>query len=705
VARQDFLDYLGARGLDAIAAQQARLAYWSTHDLKAGGFAPWAAGAVYIPYLEPRHDDPRKARVRGHRLRYMGDVAKGERYRQPKRQASMLYFPPGRLYPKPFSWADYFDAPDVPLFVTEGEVCACKAMAEGYVTVALPGIWSWLDKLGPIRDLDRFTWQGLDVVLVPDGDVVTNADVAEASARFRAEAMRRGSRNVSVVVLPDQKDLDEFLKAQGSAAFDELVNVAAEQSGEAQRVVELLNKEFVYVYSPQPSVIRLADFRARGMINMLHEDRARATAEHLYNSDRVILPRLGKEKRGRPKHPYMVWTHSPLANRAERIVFEPGRESGLTSVGGKKVFNCFRGWPTGALGDVAKFEKLLDLCFGKETKARTWFLDWCSYPLQHPGAKLFSAVVIYGGQGTGKTFLGKILETCHGPSGAAITAEMVANRFNDYLSAKTFIRVEEMHTDGRFLRPIKSRLKTFITENELWVEPKGLQRFPIRNAANFYFSSNEPGAIPIDHDDRRYFVWRWRERGDEKWYLEQFDPWIWKKEGWRAVLDYLLTRPITKSFSPSMRPPMTPDKVQMQERTESPHYTMMRELRDHPERYVNGVDWLSVDDMRQLFARRFGEVAPDARSFRQAYVDVYGAVVEQRVQLGEGYIPRESYLLCIRDHKRWSKRKETYGAVARHYKREWADHKPEERLGHVESLADGAQPVRKLTTLGTGAEA
>lgn len=695
MARQDFLDYLAQRGLDGVAAQHARLAYWSTHDLKKAGYASWAPGAVFIPYLEPRDRDPKRARVRGHRLRYMGDVAKGERYRQPKRQASMLYFPPSALYPAAFSWADYFEAPDVPLYITEGEVCACKAMAEGYVTVALPGIWSWLDKQGPLRDLERFAWHGLEVVLVPDGDVASNPDVAEAVTRLRAELTRRGVRQVAVALLPDGQDLDEFLRASGGAAFDAIVNVAAEQTGEAQRVIELLNREFVYIYSPQPSVIRLADFKARGAINMLHEDRARATAEHLYNSDRVTLPRLGKEKRGRPKHPYMVWTHSPLANRAERVVFDPAAQSGLTTIGPNKVFNCFRGWPAGEPGDVGNFEKLLDLCFG-DGPERTWFLDWASYPLQHPGAKLFSAAVIYGGQGTGKTFLGKILETCHGPSGAAITAEMVANRFNDYLAAKTFIRVEEMHADGRIMRPLRARLKTFITENELWVEPKGLQRFPIRNAANFYFSSNEPGAVPIDHDDRRYFVWRWRKRGDESWYTNKFDPWIWKEEGWRHVLHYLLTRTISKGFKPSMRPPMTEDKKHMQERTESLHYTFMRELRDTPDLYVGSVDWLSVDDMRQLFARRYGEAAPDARAFRSAYLDVFGEVVEARAILGAGYIPRESYLLCVRHQEAWKKKKDAYGAVARHYRKHWADEKPEVRLGRVESLGDGAQPVRKL---------
>ena len=197
-------------------------------------------------------------------------------------------------------------------------------------------------------------------------------------------------------------------------------------------------------------------------------------------------------------------------------------------------------------------------------------------------------------------------------------------------------------------------------------------------------------------------AWRWRRRAPENWYTDELDPWLWKQHGVEAVLAWLLERKIARSFRATMRPPMTADKVMMQERTESPHYTFMRELRDKPETYVNGVDWLSVDDMRQLFTRRFGEAAPDVRQFRQAYMDVFGEVIEFRAVLGVGYVPRETYLLCVRDGEKWKKRKETYGSVARHYRKHWADHAVEQRLGLVESIDGGMQPVRRVEE-GTGA--
>jgi putative DNA primase/helicase len=60
--------------------------------------------------------------------------------------------------------------------------------------------------------------------------------------------------------------------------------------------------------------------------------------------------------------------------------------------------------------------ELIDyLLEGLDKAAKEWFFDWCAYPLQNPGVKMFSAVVIHGVvQGTGKTLVGLTLGRIYG---------------------------------------------------------------------------------------------------------------------------------------------------------------------------------------------------------------------------------------------------------------------------------------------------
>ena len=71
---------------------------------------------------------------------------------------------------------------------------------------------------------------------------------------------------------------------------------------------------------------------------------------------------------------------------------------------GSKFCPSWPGWGVEPCkGDVTLWRELLDFLFhGADAAHREWFERWCAYPIQHPGAKMKSTLVIHGPQGTGK---------------------------------------------------------------------------------------------------------------------------------------------------------------------------------------------------------------------------------------------------------------------------------------------------------------
>lgn len=64
---------------------------------------------------------------------------------------------------------------------------------------------------------------------------------------------------------------------------------------------------------------------------------------------------------------------------------------------------------------------------------RRWFWQWLAYPIQHPGTKLFSAVLIIGPQGSGKNLLGMLMQAIYGRNYRLIGPGELHGDFNSEL--------------------------------------------------------------------------------------------------------------------------------------------------------------------------------------------------------------------------------------------------------------------------------
>jgi putative DNA primase/helicase len=179
----------------------------------------------------------------------------------------------------------------------------------------------------------------------------------------------------------------------------------------------------------------------------------------------------------------------------------------------KKTVNLFRGihLKPDAGKACERWLAMLQYLCGEEDRDQApvtdWVLRWLAYPLQHLGAKMNTAVVMYGDEGTGKNMLAKAMQRIYGEHGVMITQQQLNSQFNGWLSAKLFVVANEVVTRQEMTHYV-GLLKTLITEPEIQIERKGVDARTESNHANLMFFSNELQPLKIMPRDRRYMVIR-----------------------------------------------------------------------------------------------------------------------------------------------------------------------------------------------------
>jgi putative DNA primase/helicase len=203
-------------------------------------------------------------------------------------------------------------------------------------------------------------------------------------------------------------------------------------------------------------------------------------------------------------------------------------------------------------------------CCGEEVVARElyeWVLKWLAYPLQHPGAKMQTAIIMHGPQGTGK---GRFFETyakIFGEYGLVLNQEALEDKFNaDWQERKLFILADEIVAKAEMYH-IKNRLKNFVTGEWVRVNPKNVAAHRERNHMQIVFLSNEKQPLVLENDDRRYCViWTPPALGQD--FYDELSAEI-ENGGIAALHWHLLHEVELGDFKPWTKPPMTTAKREL----------------------------------------------------------------------------------------------------------------------------------------------
>jgi putative DNA primase/helicase len=249
-------------------------------------------------------------------------------------------------------------------------------------------------------------------------------------------------------------------------------------------------------------------FRTRDFLSQVDALRERYTL--IYGTDTVYdhtehdIIRVANLRLAMGKDPVNWWLYGEgrrMVTR-DRVVFDPSGKHDLP-----EYVNLFYGMPMKP--DPEKphgniLELLLYLC-GDEAEVYEWVLKWIAYPLQHPGAKMETAIVMHGEEGAGKNLFWEVVRSLYGPYASVITQNELESQFNTWATRKLFMIANEVVSRSE-LREHKGRLKNYITERELQINEKLLPLRTEENHMNFVFLSNETQPLALDRTDRRYLV-------------------------------------------------------------------------------------------------------------------------------------------------------------------------------------------------------
>lgn len=523
----------------------------------------WAAG-LHLPYFDERGEpltrpNDRGDPVRFYRVRGLGAGPFGEvpetRYAQPRCVGTPVYLP------QLVDWEAVIADPKRRVAITEGELKAAAACAHGIECVALGGVWNFKSKRAGLSFdplLARLASGGREVVVVFDSDAQHKPGVLAAQSELALRLLDAGA-TVKVARLPETKPgaktgLDDLLVARpeiAAAAID-----SAEEF-EGQRVLHELNRKYVVVRKPVciyehgcGSIHNEASFR------LLERNKT--------------VPSLDRWGRPATKEAGTAWLEWPKRAEARAMVYAPG-EPEFTDDG---AVNIWPGWGCESVqGDVSPWLELLDYLFqGAEPGVRQWFEQWCAYPIQHPGAKLYTAAVLVSTlKGVGKSLVAELLAEVYGVKASSragtcsvITPKELGSAFSEWLLGTSLVVCEEMTgEDYRSRKALMDELKHLVTGSTVQINDKGVPRFAMVNRANLMFLTNHPDALRIEDDDRRFMVHRVTAPRMPVAMGKRIADWGRRTRQGPAALRYHLEHLDLAGFVPEAEPPFTAAKGQM----------------------------------------------------------------------------------------------------------------------------------------------
>lgn len=542
---------------------------------------------LIIPYFDPRTKDltplsdwPKCPQF--YRVRYLSEPAefsaltngKKTRYVQPANTRPVAYYPPHQ------DWPTWIANVDQPLIITEGELKAAKAVQEGFPTIGLGGVHNWRAMRHGIMWLDSLnyvTWPRRHVYICFDSDLTENPNIAVAANQLAEQLESLGAFPHLIAMPPgpngEKQGLDDFLVASENSAalLKQLLHSAA--SLRMTSVLFALNARYVYVKSPG-LIVEVAT---------RHKYDPSPFAAHVESKLEHINTELNKEgelvtKRASAAATWIKW---PLRHDVDEMTYKPGQTQFIEH-DGRHEYNLWPGWGVRPKkGDVGPFLKLVDHLFSTaEPLAKLWFLQWCAYPLQHPGVKLFSSVVVHGRRhGTGKSLIGYTLGRIYGKNFTEITQADLHGSFNEWAEGRQFVLGDDV--TGSNKRQEGDVLKKLITQRELRVNAKYMPSYVVPDCINYYFTSNHPDAFFLEDDDRRFFIHEVEvDPLDEAFYAE-YDLWV-DGGGAAAVFDYLMKLSVD-AFNPAAPAYRTQAKERMIADGQSDLGSWVRQLMEYPD--------------------------------------------------------------------------------------------------------------------------
>ncbi len=201
------------------------------------------------------------------------------------------------------------------------------------------------------------------------------------------------------------------------------------------------------------------------------------------------------------------WLAQSRRRQYDSVVFRPGKSREVADGQENVSLNLWLGWGIEPrAGDWSLLQRHIKevLAAGDEALA-DYIFKWTTWTLQNPGTPAEVALVFRGGKGTGKSLFGRLVKGMFGQHGYQISStKHLTGTFNAHLMDCALLFADEAFWAGD--RAAEGTLKRIITEPTLFIEPKGIDAFEVRNCLHVIMATNDDWAVPASIDERRFAV-------------------------------------------------------------------------------------------------------------------------------------------------------------------------------------------------------
>jgi hypothetical protein len=460
------------------------------------------------------------------------------------------------------------------------------------------------------RKLDEWESDELKIKVVVEEEIQNHKRQRRQEQRDAARAIGEG------------KDADTLLVAE---------KLTLEEAGD--RFVFITNGRQVYdLDNPVAPPLSFPDFEA-----------TYAYSKHTYN-DPKGMPRT--------KTVAKEWLESPNRKTAPEVTYKPGAGLMTRNPLGTIAVNLWQ--KKSRKRAPADWQKRI-MPFIEHTKY-LWaddadtYLDWLAHNEQIPGElPHFGWIHISKTHGLGRNWMSCVLARVW--SGNVAPAfdllHTLESGFNGRLSRCHLAIVDEIYEGGGLQFRHESALRQLITADHRLINPKyGRQRVEF-NCCRWLLFSNHTGALPLDANDRRFWVVEARQPMREPEYYKELYHLLNDQDFIASVAAYLAQRDISK-FNAGQRPPMNAAKTAL--------VAMAKSEADHlasavMERWP--VDVIMGEEFELLLFKEVGKT-----SNPRAIAHALDRVGIRRVSRSEGKIripgqSRTTTAYIIRNHEAW----------------------------------------------------
>ena len=197
-------------------------------------------------------------------------------------------------------------------------------------------------------------------------------------------------------------------------------------------------------------------------------------------------------------------------------MYWPGEEKIFRTTDGLKRLNTYVvdgiAPAEGRVEDDADGGRVVELFMGHleklvpDDRERRLLIDFLAHVYQNPGQRVQWALLLYGVEGNGKSYVGHVMHMIMGSSYKTVSTTAINSEFTSWAEGAVLSSVEEVRISGVNKYAVLDKLKPIISNDVIAVVGKGANEKQIPNFSSWMMTTNHADAIPASDNDRRLAV-------------------------------------------------------------------------------------------------------------------------------------------------------------------------------------------------------